>query len=133
MYFSWKGDHCTTKLGRRTPYVLLRLSVVVSAIVLFSIFSEPWILILLMVFYYYFNDIKLSTYPLLSIDCVPKELLARVLGIVFIVISGGGFLSGRLGARIADVNQAAVFLGSAIAMAITTHQRKRLSSVDGLV
>ena len=120
MYFSWKSDHCTSKLGRRTPYVLLALPVVVSAIILFPFFSQPWILISLMVCYYYFNDMKLSTYPLLSIDCVPKEVLARVSGIVFIVISGGGFLSARLGARMADVSQKAVFIGSAIAMAITT-------------
>ncbi len=120
MYFSWKSDHCTSKLGRRTPYVLLALPFVVTAIVLFPFFSAPWLLISLMVFYYFFNDMKASTYPLLSIDCVPKEALARVSGIVFIVISGGGFLSARLGARMADVNQTAVFIVSAIAMAIAT-------------
>ena len=25
MYFSWKSDHCTSRLGRRTPFVLLSL------------------------------------------------------------------------------------------------------------
>lgn len=116
MYFSWKSDHCMSKLGRRTPYVLLALPFVASAIILFPFFSQPWALISLMLFYYFFNDMKASTYPLLSIDCVPKAVLARVSGIVAIVISSGGFLSSRLGARMADVNQTAVFVISAIAM-----------------
>ncbi len=25
MYFSWKSDHCTSRLGRRTPFVLMSL------------------------------------------------------------------------------------------------------------
>ena len=120
MYFSWKSDHCTSKLGRCTPYVLIALPVVTTAIILFPLFSTPWILISLMVFYYYFNDMKASTYPLLSIDCVPKDVLARVSGIVSIVISVGGFLSSRLGSRVADVNQTVVFVVSAVALAVTT-------------
>ncbi len=120
MYFSWKSDHCTSPLGRRTPYVLLSLPFITVALILFPNFHQKWLLIGLMIVYYYFNDMKASTYPLLSIDCVSKEVLARVSGIVAIVISLAGFLSSRLGAQMADVNLRGVFVLAAIAMATAT-------------
>jgi predicted MFS family arabinose efflux permease len=120
MYFSWKSDHCTSRLGRRTPFVLLSLPFIVLALVLFPLFSAKWLLIGLMITYYFFNDMKASTYPLLSIDCVSKEILARVSGLVAITISLAGFLSSRLGARMADVNQARVFFLAAAAMTTAT-------------
>ncbi len=120
MYFSWKSDHCTSRLGRRTPFVLLSLPFITVALVLFPLFSVKWLLIGLMIVYYFFNDMKASTYPLLSIDCVSKDVLARVSGIVTIVISLAGFLSSRLGAKMADVNQTRVFILAAAAMTLTT-------------
>lgn len=120
MYFSWKSDHCTSPLGRRTPYVLLSLPFITVTLILFPNFHQKWLLIGLMIVYYYFNDMKASTYPLLSIDCVSKEVLARVSGIVAIVISLAGFLSSRLGAQMADVNLRGVFIIAAIAMATAT-------------
>jgi len=120
MYFSWKSDHCTSRLGRRTPYVLMSLPFLTIALILFPYFSEKWILIGLIIVYYFFNDMKASTYPLLSIDCVSKEVLARVSGLVTIVISLAAFLSSRLGAKMADVSQARVFVLAACAMTSAT-------------
>jgi len=120
MYFSWKSDHCTSRLGRRTPYVLLSLPFITVTLILFPNFQSKWLLIGLMVVYYFFNDMKASTYPLLSIDCVSREVLARVSGIVAIVISMAGFLSSRLGAQMADVNLKGVFVIAAIAMTTAT-------------
>ncbi|MGB9197500.1 MAG: MFS transporter [Terriglobales bacterium] len=117
MYFSWKSDHCTSRLGRRTPFVLLSLPFLTLALVLFPLFSGKWVLIGLMVVYYFFNDMNASTYPLLSIDCVSKEVLARVSGLVAIVISLAGFLSSRLGAGMADAHQTRVFILAAAVMA----------------
>ena len=82
--------------------------------------SEKWLLIGLMILYYFFNDMKASTYPLLQIDCVSSEVFARVSGIVAIIISVAGFLSSRLGARMADVHQTRVFILAAIAMTSST-------------
>jgi Na+/melibiose symporter-like transporter len=118
MYFSWKSDHCTSRLGRRTPFVLLSLPFLALALVFFPLSSEKWLLIGLMLTYYFFNDMKASTYPLLSIDCVSKEVLARVSGLVAITISMAGFLSTRLGAKMAEVNQTRVFFLAALAMTI---------------
>ena len=120
MYFSWKSDHCTSRLGRRTPFVLLSLPFIVTALVLFPLFSLKWLLICLMIMYYFFNDMKASTYPLLSIDCVSKEVLARVSGLVAIMISLAGFLSSRIGAKMADVSQTQVFVLASTAMATAT-------------
>jgi len=120
MYFSWKSDHCTSRLGRRTPYVLLSLPFISIALILFPFFKEAWVLIGLMIFYYFFNDMKASTYPLLGIDCVSREVLARVSGIVTVMLSIAGFLSSRLGAQMADVSQTRVFIIATVAMAGTT-------------
>jgi MFS family permease len=117
MYFSWKSDHCTSRLGRRTPFVLLSLPLVTVALVLFPLFSGKWVLIALMIVYYFFNDMSASTFPLLSIDCVSKEVLARVSGLVAIVISLAGFLSSRLGAKMADAHPTQVFIVAAAVMA----------------
>jgi Na+/melibiose symporter-like transporter len=59
---------------------------------------------------------KASTYPLLAIDCVSKEVLARVNGIVTVMLGVAGFLSSRIGAQMADVNPARVFLIGAAVM-----------------
>ena len=120
MYFSWKSDHCTSSLGRRTPFVLISLPFIVVALVLFPLFSSSWILIGLMIVFYFFNDMQASTYPLLSIDCVSKSVLARVSGLSAIVISLAGFLSSRIGSSMADVSQSRVFAFAASAMAIAT-------------
>ena len=120
MYFSWKSDHCTSSLGRRTPFVLIALPFIATALILFPYFNLKWVLIGLMAVYYFFNDMKASTYPLLSIDCVSKGVLARVSGLVTVVISLAAFLSSRLGAKMADVNQSRVFLIGAIVMTTAT-------------
>ena len=120
MYFSWKSDHCISPLGRRTPYVLLSLPFIAVALISFPLFSARWLLFGLMIVYYFFNDMKASTYPLLSIDCVSKDVLARVSGLVTIMISLAAFLSSRLGAKMADVNQPLVFILAAVAMTTAT-------------
>jgi hypothetical protein len=97
--------------------VLLSLPFLTMALVLFPFFSERAVLIGLMILYYFFNDMSASTYPLLSIDCVSKEVLARVSGLVAIVISLAGFLSSRLGARMAEAHQTRLFIVAASVMA----------------
>ncbi len=120
MYFSWKSDHCTSKLGRRTPFVLISLPFIAVALVLFPLSNQKWLLIALMLLYFFFNDMRASTYPLLAIDCVSKEVLARVSGLVAIMISVAGFLSSRIGSRMADVNPTRVFIGAAVIMTVMT-------------
>lgn len=120
MYFSWKSDHTTSRLGRRTPFTLLALPFIAAALVLFPLSTQKWLLIALMLTYFFFNDMKASTYPLLAIDCVSKEVLARVSGLVAITISLAGFLSTRLGAKMADVDPKGVFFAAAAVMTSMT-------------
>lgn len=120
MYFSWKSDHCTSRLGRRTPYTLLALPFITTALILFPLSSQKWLLIGLMLTYFFFNDMKASTYPLLAIDCVSKAVLARVSGLVAITISMAGFLSTRFGSKMADKHPTGVFIIAASTMACMT-------------
>ena len=115
MYYSWKSDHCTSRFGRRTPFVLASLPFLTVSLLLFPLFSTKWVLIVLMAMYFFFNDVKASTYPLLAIDCVSKDMLARVSGLVAIMTSLAGFLSSRIGARMADAHLGRVFVVAAMA------------------
>jgi predicted MFS family arabinose efflux permease len=115
MYFSWKSDHTISRLGRRTPFVLLSLPFLTIALLLFPLFNEKWLLMGLMLTYFFFNDVKASTYPLLAIDCASKDILARVSGLVAIMTSLAAVLSSRIGARIADVYPGRVFVLAAVA------------------
>jgi hypothetical protein len=58
MYVSWKSDHCTSRLGRRTPFTLLSLPFILLALVLFPLFTQKWLLMGLMLIYFFFNDVK---------------------------------------------------------------------------
>ncbi len=120
MYFSWKSDHCTSRVGRRTPFVLMALPFITLALVLFPLSNQKWLLVGLMLLYFFFNDMKASTYPLLAIDCVSKEVLARVSGIVAITISAAGFLSSRMGSKMADASPRGVFFTAAFVMTTMT-------------
>src|ERR1700753_2096091 len=110
MYYSWKSVHCTSGLVRRTPFLLMSLPFLPLALILFPLFSAKWVLVGLMLTYFFFNDVKASTYPLLAIDCVSKDILARVSGIVAIITSLAGFLSSRVGAKMADSHPTRVFV-----------------------
>lgn len=120
MYFSWKSDHCTSRLGRRTPFVLLSLPFIALALFTFPLVTHKWLLVGIMLTYYFFNDMKASTYPLLAIDCASKEVLARVSGLVAIVISAAGFLSSRIGSKMADAHEGRVFMLAAVVMTSAT-------------
>lgn len=115
MYYSWKSDHCISRLGRRTPFVLASLPFLTLSLLLFPLFSTKSLLVALMAIYFFFNDVKASTYPLLAIDCVSKDVLARVSGLVAVMTSLAGFLSSRIGARMADANPGRVFVIAALA------------------
>ena len=120
MYFSWKSDHCTSRLGRRTPFFFFSLPFIAAALVAFPFLTQKWLLVGVMLTYFFFNDMKASTYPLLAIDCVSKKVLARVSGLVTVMLGVAGFLSSRIGARMADVNPARVFLIAAAVMTSAT-------------
>lgn len=123
MYFSWKSDHTVSRIGRRKPYLFLSAPFIIASIGLFPLFDEKhflWVLVLLYVTSLFFMDIKNSTFPLLSIDCVPGKVLARANSVL--AIAGGlvGFLAMRCaGALIALAEWVPFALGAGV-MTLTT-------------
>lgn len=87
MYFSWKSDHTVSRLGRRTPYLLISAPFVILPILIFPWMTLPVSLILLYAVHVLFMDLKQSTYALLPLDCVPRHALARF-GSAFAIAGG---------------------------------------------
>jgi Na+/melibiose symporter-like transporter len=120
MYFAWKSDHLVSSWGRRIPYLLISFPFIVASFLLFPVYQSKWILIGLVLLYLYFQDMRQSTYPLLSIDCVRRDILARIGAIVTIINSLGGFLAVRYGSRLADYHEWLPYLLGGIVIAVTS-------------
>lgn len=120
MYFSWKSDHTVSRFGRRIPFLFISAPMIVLTIALFPFVELPWLLLLLMALQLFFMDMKGSTIPLLSIDCVPRAILARVLALNSIALGVVGFFAMRYGMRAADLQPAVPYLCTAALMVGTT-------------
>lgn len=103
MYFAWKSDHTVSRFGRRIPYLFISIPVIAGSVLLFPFFKTAWILILLWVLQSLFMDIKAATIPLLSIDCVPRNQMARWASVGMIVGNLVNWGALRYGIRLADV------------------------------
>ncbi|CAN5655213.1 hypothetical protein BH09VER1_BH09VER1_55680 [soil metagenome] len=108
MYFAWKSDHTVSRFGRRKPFLFLSAPFIIASIALFPLFDRAhllWVLVVLYIVCLFFMDIKNSTFPLLSIDCVPREILARANSILSMAGGLVGFVAMRYAGdfiRIAD-------------------------------
>jgi len=120
MYFSWKSDHCQAKIGRRLPFLFIAVPVLLLSLVLFPCFSGIPALLALWGLLMLSTDIKGSTLPLLSIDCIPKNILARVLALNAMVYGVVGFLGLRYGIRLADKAEWLPFVIAAAIISLTT-------------
>ncbi len=123
MWFSWMSDHTCCRLGRRKPYLFMAAPFIIIPMVIFPFFSESkwvWFLIALQIIKMIAMDMKASTFPLLSIDCVPRDLLARTNSIF--TIAGGvmGFLTMRYAGDLITVAEWFPFVLGGTVMAITT-------------
>ncbi|HEY3320011.1 MAG TPA: MFS transporter [Planctomycetota bacterium] len=80
MVFSWYSDHTISRLGRRKPYIFISAPFIIGSLVIFPFIARPnliWAIILVQAIYLLFMDLKQSTFPLLNIDCVPRDMLGR--------------------------------------------------------
>lgn len=123
MWFSWMSDHTCSRLGRRKPYLFMSAPFIIIPMVIFPFFSESkwvWFLIVLQIIKMIAMDMKASTFPLLSIDCVPRDLLARMNSIF--TIAGGimGFLAMRYAGDLIMVAEWFPFVLGGTVMTITT-------------
>jgi hypothetical protein len=120
MYFSWKSDRTVTRIGRRLPYLLISAPPIILSVVLFPLFEANWILITLWIVQAFFMDMKLSTYPLLNIDCVPRSNLGQINAINAMVMSLTSFLVLRYGLAWSDTHTTEVFMIGAAVLTIGT-------------
>jgi MFS family permease len=123
MYFSWKSDHTVTRIGRRKPYLFLAAPFIIGSMLLFPVFSSArWVLMLvgLVIVKMIFMDIKASTFPLLSIDCVRRDVLARANSVLTVAGGVAGFIIMQLAGRIIAVAEWFPFVLGAGIMTLTT-------------
>jgi hypothetical protein len=121
MYFSWKSDHCTSRWGRRLPFLFLSVPFIIFSISLFPFFVWVPMLIALTIVQMLATDVKSSTFPLLNIDCVRKDVLARMGSINAIACGLVAFFGVRYGVRLADVAEWLPYTLGAGILCITTY------------
>jgi len=102
MYFSWKSDHTVSRLGRRIPYLFIAAPFTILVLLAYPFVTNKWVLVSLWIVQAFFMDMKASTYPLLSIDCVPRQQLARVGALMAIVTGVTQFVANRYLIGLAD-------------------------------
>ncbi|MFA6175243.1 MAG: MFS transporter [Phycisphaerae bacterium] len=123
MYLGWKSDHTVSRFGRRKPFLFLSAPFIIGSIALFPLFDKAhllWVLVLLNVTSLFFMDIKSSTFPLLSIDCVPREILARANSVLAIASGLVGFVAMRYAGDLIHIAEWFPFALGAGIMTVTT-------------
>ena len=94
MYFSWKSDHTVTKIGRRKPFLFIAAGPIILATALFPFFNTLIPLVGLWLMKMMFSNLKNSTFPLLNIDCVARDMLGRAQSIL--MVAGGIIMFGAM-------------------------------------
>jgi len=120
MYFSWKSDHTVSAFGRRKPFLFLSAPFIILSILLFAFNDYKWSLLIFMAVQMLFMDVKLSTFSLLPIDCIPREKLARIMSVLAIVGGLMGFLSMRNMGTLLAVGEWMPYVLGAGVMTLTT-------------
>ncbi len=121
MYFSWKSDHCTSRWGRRLPFLFMSVPFIIFSIMLFPFFVWVPMLIALTIVQMLATDVKASTFPLLNIDCVRKDVLARMVAINAGACGLVAFFGIRYGVRLADVAEWLPYTLGAVMICLTTY------------
>lgn len=123
MWFSWMSDHTCSPMGRRKPYLFVSAPFIIVSMMIFPFFAEAkwmWLLIGLYIVKMVAMDLKQSTFPLLSIDCVPRDVLARANSIF--TIAGGvvGFFTMHYAGHLIRVAEWFPYVLGGVVMTSTT-------------
>lgn len=105
MYFAWKSDHTVSRLGRRLPYLLISAPAILLSLVLFPMVDAVWLLTGLWLMKMLFTDIKAATVPLLSIDCMPRRMLARTAAPAAMLSALLSFFALRYGVKLSEFSE----------------------------
>jgi Na+/melibiose symporter-like transporter len=120
MYFSWLSDRTRSRFGRRVPYFFISAPFIIVAMTLSPFIEHPASLIILYVVFVLFYDLKASTFPLLNIDLIPRDKLARTNSLFTILGGLMAFCSLQFGGKLADDHAQLLFLMGGGLMVATT-------------
>lgn len=120
MYFAWKSDHTVSRFGRRKPYLLISAPFIIVATWLFPFLHNAASLVILFIIQMIFMDMKSSTFPLLSIDCVRRDLLARAMSFLNIANGIVGFFAMQVVSMFTEEMEWLPYVIAAVVMLATT-------------
>lgn len=123
MLFSWMSDHTISRLGRRKPYFFISAPFLIATILLFPFMAVPklvWLVIVMQIVFNLFMDLKQSTFTLISIDCVPRSVLARTSSIFGIIGGITGFLASYNAAWLINQGETIPYIVAGLVMVLTT-------------
>jgi hypothetical protein len=119
MYFSWKSDHTVTAIGRRKPFLFLAAGPIILGTALFPHLESAAALVGIWLLIIFFGNMKASTFPLLSIDCVPRDLLGRAQSILTLVNGLVMFFALRFAARLIEMGEWVPFACGAVLLTLS--------------
>ena len=120
MYFSWKSDHTVTKIGRRKPFLFIAAGPIILSTALFPVFESLVPLVGLMLLQMMFTNLKNSTFPLLNIDCVARDMLARAQSILMVATGIIMFFTMRITPYLIDLGEWVPYAFGAVVLIIST-------------
>lgn len=123
MPFSWLSDHTISRLGRRKPYFFLSAPCIILTVTLFPFMAVPrlvWLVLAMQVLFNLSMDLKLSTFSLINIDCVPREVLARTNSLFGIIGGLTGFFVSYNAGWLLDKGETIPYLVVGCVMIVTT-------------
>lgn len=120
MYFSWKSDHTVTKIGRRKPFLFIAAGPIILSTALFPVFESLVPLVGLMLLKMMFSNLKNSTFPLLNIDCVARDMLARAQSILMVASGIVMFLTMRITPDLIDLGEWVPYAFGTVVLIIST-------------
>lgn len=123
MMFSWMSDHAVSRFGRRKPFLFIAAPFIIITVAMFPLLAEHkmiWLLLAMQGIYLLAMDLKMSTFSLIIIDCVPRRVLARTCSILGIAAGIVGFVSNWNAGRILVLGESAPYLICAAILIIST-------------
>jgi MFS family permease len=123
MLFSWMSDHTISRLGRRKPYFFISAPFLIVTILLFPFMAVPslvWLVVAMQIVFKLFMDLKQSTFSLISIDCMPRNVLARMLSIFGIIGGITGFLVNYNAGWLISCGESVPYIVAGCVMVVTT-------------
>ena len=120
MYFSWKSDHTVTKIGRRKPFLFIAAGPIILSTALFPVFESLVPLVGLMLLKMMFSNLKNSTFPLLNIDCVARDMLARAQSILMVASGIIMFFTMRITPHLIELGEWVPYAFGTVVLIIST-------------